>query len=242
MAPSPDTAGFPFDTYVFDFDSTMVTLESLDTLISLAIEGAPEAEKDPLLAAITAITDAGMGGNKELRDSIRERLRQVQPDADTMFRFKELVINCITEGVRELIEELIKRGKKVFVISGGLQECILPVSRRLKIPDEAVFANMPALSDAGLITDFQEHPLAYSDGKVRVINQLRAEGVMPGRVCVIGDGSTDWRTKKEGAADYFVGFGGVALREKVREEAEKAGLPYFLTMKEVRDHLAQLAM
>ncbi len=236
MNPLTHTTGFPFDSYVFDFDSTMVTLESLDKLIELAIDGAPEGEKAALLAAITAITDAGMGGKKELRDSIRDRLRQVQPDRDAMLKFKELVVTCITEGIRELIEELIRRGKKVFVVSGGLRECILPVSRQLGIPDEAVFANMPKVSDAGLITDFLEHPLAYSSGKVDLVREMRTAGTIPGTACAVGDGSTDLRLFTDGAVDYFFGFGGVADRKNVRE-----GSPEFhLLMKDIHDRLASL--
>ena len=57
---------------VLDFDSTIVTVESLDELAAMALEGRPD--RGEVLARIKAITDAGMDGSLPIDRSLAQRL------------------------------------------------------------------------------------------------------------------------------------------------------------------------
>ena len=51
----------------------------------------------------------------------------------------------------------------------------------------------------------------------------RAQKAAPhsfGTVVMVGDGNTDLEAKGAGAADAFLGFGGIAERAKVRDNAD----------------------
>jgi len=56
-------------------------------------------------------------------------------------------------------------------------------------------------------------------GKPKAVTRIKEEGGFK-TVVMVGDGATDAQAKAPGAADAFIGFGGVADRDAVREKAD----------------------
>lgn len=195
-----------FDVICFDCDSTLSRVEGIDEL----------ARRYDLFEQVAALTDAAMNGELPLEDVYANRLNLIKPDKEAIDWLAELYIAEMVDGVAETIATLLKNGKQIHIISGGLRQAILPLAKHLGIPEEHVHA-VDVLFDAyGNYQDFARHsPLAVSGGKARICRRLRMHH---SSLVMIGDGKTDLEAKLAGA--YMIGFGGVVRRPLVEEQAD----------------------
>ena len=112
---------------------------------------------------------------------------------------------------------------------------IEPVAAELGVEVGRIYANRLLFhGDTGEYAGFDEtEPTSRAGGKARVVSQLRSSQGYE-TVVMVGDGATDMEARDvEGGADAFIGFGGVAVREKVRDGAD-----WFVTdFQEVIDEL-----
>lgn len=208
------------NSFVFDFDSTIITRESFDEIIFLAIDDDPLRKK-----RIEELTNAGMNGEADFSESLRERVESADILQKHIDSFSTLVPRHITPGIPEIVRLLFQRGEKVFILSGGFLETIFPVADVLGIPHENCFGNTFLKNKFEKITgiDFS-NPLSESQGKAKTIAQKKEEGIMTGKVICIGDGISDAKPYISGAADEFWGFFqnvDSKNREKVCEKASR---------------------
>jgi phosphoserine phosphatase len=127
----------------------------------------------------------------------------------------------------ELFSELRRRGRRVYLVSGGLTQLIEPVAARVGVPNNDIFAiALQFDADTGAYVDFdRDAPTAATGGKPRVMDIVRerhqtAEDKAAGRssVVMIGDGVTD--CEAAAVADVVVGFGANVVREPVAEAVD----------------------
>ena len=59
-------------TFVFDFDSTLVRIETLEALADLALTGAADASE--IRAEVARLTDQAMAGEVDFGEALRRRL------------------------------------------------------------------------------------------------------------------------------------------------------------------------
>jgi phosphoserine phosphatase len=118
-------------------------------------------------------------------------------------------------GARELVATLAAEGREVHVVSGGLRQAVLPLAADLGIGSGHVHAVPVRLDNGGLYAGWDHAaPTARSGGKAEVVRRLAGGS----RAVLVGDGVTDLEARTAGA--LVIGFGGVALRERVRAEAD----------------------
>ena len=124
----------------------------------------------------------------------------------------------LTAGVAELVAVLHARKVPVFLVSGGFRAMIEPVAELLSIPKERIFANQLLFGEDGSYAGFDDkEPTSKSGGKPLVVGTLmKTHGFQ--RLVAIGDGATDLETRPPAAG--FIGFGGVVVRQKVKEGAD----------------------
>ena len=131
----------------------------------------------------------------------------------------------LTPGIANLIKALHLREQHVYFVSGGFRQMIEPIAAQVHIAPHQIFANTLVFNDDG---SFKSHldsePTSRAGGKAKVVADLKAlHGYKT--VVMVGDGATDMEARDiPGGADAFIGFGGVAVREKV-----KAGADWFVT-------------
>jgi phosphoserine phosphatase len=131
-----------------------------------------------------------------------------------------------------VIETLQFIRKQVFIISGGLEDAVIGFGQRLGVPAEHIRAVPleynelsgewwryydPSTRNAQSYLDYAEGPLTVSSGKPSIVRELA--GNRFGRRILVGDGVSDLATRQD-SVNLFVGFGGVAVREKVEKEAD----------------------
>lgn len=194
-----------FDVICFDCDSTLSKIEGIDEL----------ARRVGLGEEMSKLTDAAMNGLVPLEAVYERRLSLIRPDRASIDWLADLYIAEIVEGVRDVFAALLARDKTVHIISGGLRQAILPLASSLGLPESHVHAVDIYFNEDGSYRDYDlNSPLARTGGKAVVVGALKGQGSL----AMVGDGKTDLEAKLAGA--YVLGFGGVADRAIVREQAD----------------------
>lgn len=216
-----ETRWTSFDLVFFDCDSTLSTIEGIDELAKLKGKE----------WRVGLLTQKAMDGELDLEAVYRKRLQAIRPTRGQLKAIEERYWETIVPDVQAVLAALHFLGKQVFIISGGLAEPVRGFGQRLGVPAENIRAveleydqlsgdwwryHDPGIQQSQTYLDYDEGPLTVTSGKPDIIKQL-ASGRY-GRRLMIGDGSSDLATRD--VVDLFVGFGGVTLREKVRQEAD----------------------
>jgi D-3-phosphoglycerate dehydrogenase len=198
------------NSFIFDFDSTIVSIETLDTLIKQNLRD------DEGKRRIDEITTRAMNGELDFNASIIARLRLAGATVEHFSQMARHIGDFLTPGIADLLNFLERKGQELFIVSGGFLEIIRPVAARLGIPDENCFANEYIADADGNVVGLKEGPLIYEGGKSAVVRGLRERNRLPGVVVMLGDGMSDYRVYAEGLADLFVGCGFHVARPNVR--------------------------
>lgn len=123
----------------------------------------------------------------------------------------------LSPGVDKLVEALHARGTAVFLVSGGFRLMIEPVAERLGVSVDNIYANTILFDDAGEYAGFDANePTSADQGKPKALGAIK-EKFGYETMIMVGDGATDAQAKPP--ADAFVGFGGVVVREAVKDKA-----------------------
>lgn len=110
---------------------------------------------------------------------------------------------CVFVLSRKLVNILHSVAKKVYIISGGFDCLIHPVSDYLGIPKQHVYANRLKFYYDGTYAGFDdEQPTSVSGGKGKAIKLIR-DSYDHSTVLMIGDGITDMEACPP--ADAFIG-------------------------------------
>jgi len=212
---------------VFDVDSTLLQVESLDFAVECTLKAAPDGAAR--LEQLKALTDQGMAGRLDFRASLEKRLAIAGLTRSVVQTARELLREHLVEGMADLIASLRQRGTHVAAVSGGFLDLIEPALADLGLDTGEMRANR-FVYDGDQVTGFdRNNPLSRSGGKAPVVASLKALTHAPLAV-MVGDGMTDYEAFAKGAADSFIGFGGVAQREPVRAKAPA----YAMSVEELR--------
>ncbi|MEM9672803.1 MAG: phosphoglycerate dehydrogenase [Bacteroidota bacterium] len=205
----------PKKYFVFDFDSTFTQVEALDVLCEIALENDPNREA--VLSEVKRITNSCMNGEISFRESLESRLALLPAHREHLPKLVEQLRNSVSISFERNREFFEKSSDRIYVISNGFRDFILPVTRDYNIPDEHVFANEFTFDEQGNITGFDQNNLLSTDeGKVAVIRDLDLNG----DIYVIGDGYNDYKIKAAGFANKFYAFTENIERDSVVDKAD----------------------
>ena len=200
---------------VFDFDSTLVRIETLEALGDIALAGHPQA--DELREQVAILTDQAMNGDLPFGEALRRRLSLLPLTRDHVQTLASRILEEGTPSVRRNLRFFKENVGRIIILSGGFREVIAPIAERLGVPADRVFCN-DLIYDAGgrVIGVDDANPLSHADGKPAVISALDLK--VP--VVMVGDGWNDAEVKQAGAADRFYAFTEIVRRERVVEAAD----------------------
>ena len=201
--------------FIIDFDSTFTKVEALDVLGEISLEGKPN--RQAALDRIKEVTDLGMEGKLSFRESLEERIQLLEAHRDDL----PVLVNHLTAQVSKSFKrnkEFLKTyAERIFILSNGFKDFIIPIVGKYGIPAKHVFANDFEYDEDGKIVGFnKENILSSNGGKPQQIAQLNLKG----EVFVLGDGYTDYEIKKAGLANKFYAFIENVRRENVLEKAD----------------------
>lgn len=214
----------PRTHYFFDVDSTIISRESLMDMVLLA--AGPSAELEQKLADIT---NAGMNGEITFEESLKRRFAVAPIKKTHMETVTQKMLGEVTHGMHEFMDALRKAGHEVWILTAGIRDMMLPLAKKLGIPEHQVLAN-EAEWNGDTLSHFKPGPMLRTEGKAEIIRKLKEDGRIDGIIIMVGDGSSDLAVFTEGASDTFYGFGEHAVRPRVRAHAPH----YFLSVREMR--------
>jgi phosphoserine phosphatase len=195
------------DAVCFDVDSTVIAEEGIDVLADYLGKGEQVAE----------LTRKAMEGSTKFQDALKARLDLLQPSKQSILDCLESTPFQLTPGVDSFIETLIEANIDVYLVSGGFRIMIEPIARQVCVAKTNIYANTILFDEDGNYTGFDHlEPTSADMGKPKALERIKKEGGYNTMV-MIGDGATDAQAKPP--ADAFIGFGGIVVRQAVKEKA-----------------------
>ena len=196
--------------FIFDFDSTLVRIETLEALADIALSDAPDAVTKK--AEIATLTDQAMSGQVDFGTALRRRLDLLALSRSQVETLSDRILDEASASVRRNVDFFERHAERVYILSGGFREVIAPLAARLGIAADHVLCNDLIYDAEGRVTGVDDaNPLSRDNGKPEVIKALN----LTGPVVMVGDGWTDAEVKLAGAADRFYAFTEVVSRPKV---------------------------
>ncbi|KAB8155881.1 phosphoglycerate dehydrogenase [Kordia sp. TARA_039_SRF] len=201
--------------YIFDFDSTLTSVEALDVLAEITLANNPK--KDAIIDEIQEITNLGIDGEISFTESLERRITLLnahQSNLEELIAKLRLQVSSSIESNKEFFE---KFSQDIYVVSCGFKEFIDPIVEAYNIPANRVYANTFVFDNEGYIVGFDsENVLSQHNGKIQCIKDMNLEG----EIQVIGDGYSDYVTREAGVADKFFAFTENVEREKAITKAD----------------------
>lgn len=186
---------------VLDFDSTFVTVETLDELAAIALQD--QEGKEQILAQIKELTNQGMDGTISISESLAQRLKLLRANKKHIEQLLNQLHDKVSTSIKQNAAFFKRFADRIYVVSSGFKEYIIPVATRYGIKPEHVLANTFRFDEEDNIIGLADaNPLCQDQGKVKVVKGLN----LPGEVWVIGDGITDYEIKQYDAAHKFFAF------------------------------------
>jgi D-3-phosphoglycerate dehydrogenase len=219
--------------FLFDVDSTLITVEALDLLYEM--HGGDVAE-------FQAVTNAGMEGTLDSAESLRIRLSMFPnggPDPDTLPALVQKLVQNISPSIARNPETFAKIAPRVCLISGGFHEWIDPLAEHLGISTSRVWAHrfipVKTVSQGPRRLRLALNTPMARGGKREAVRSGMHSGAIPsdGPRWIIGDGATDLELRTSGMAHRFVGWAETVSRQAVLRHADHVVHSF--------DHLLDLA-
>ena len=201
--------------YIFDFDSTLTRVEALDILAEITLVNNPK--KDIIIQQIIDITNLGIDGEISFTESLERRIKLLKANKVDLLVLIELLKKQVSKSIESNKAFFNEYANDIYVISCGFKEFIDPIVKEYNIPSERVYANTFEFAKDGEIIGFDDlNVLSKHNGKIQCLRDLNLQG----EIQVIGDGYSDYVTKKAGVADKFFAYTENISREKTTENAD----------------------
>ncbi|MBC8310758.1 MAG: glycerol-3-phosphate acyltransferase [Candidatus Marinimicrobia bacterium] len=186
---------------ILDFDSTIITAETLDELSKISLMDDPDKEEK--INQISSITEKAMNGEIHFMDALNERIKILQATQVHLDSLKEHLHEKLSPSFKKIKNYIRENADNIYVVSGGFTELIYPVVKEFGISESHIFANVFTFDETGLINGVDSTQfLAQKPGKIDAVKSLNLNGT----VIAIGDGWTDYQIKESGLADYFIAY------------------------------------
>ncbi len=196
------------DAICFDVDSTVITEEGIDVLATSLGVG----------DAVSKLTASAMGGTTLFQNALKARLDLIKPSIENLENIQKEHPLQFTPRLEALIEILHKKGKNIYLVSGGFRQMINPIALQLGISISNIYANNLFFTEDGEYNGFDTNePTSKDGGKAKVVQEL-IDKYDYKCVIMIRDGATDMQARPPAKA--FIGYGGIIEREKVKNGAD----------------------
>lgn len=201
--------------YIFDFDSTFVQVEALEELAEIALKG--EKNREKIVEEIKQITDKGIEGEISFSEGLRKRLDLIQATEADLEKLIKRLKKKVSPSISRNINFFKANSDRLYVISAGFKEFIVPIVAAFGIPASRVYANNFIFDKKGKIIGFdKKNPLSESSGKIKVVESLQLKG----EIFVVGDGYSDYEMKFGAEKVKFFAFTENIHRESASANAD----------------------
>ena len=199
---------------IIDFDSTIITKESIDYLSEIVLKS--RNDKDQILKKISHITNQGMNGVISFEQSLNERLSLLSINKKHIKNLSIEVSKNFDDTFVENLNYLESIIENIFIVSGGFKEVIESAFKSISNKTWNIFANDLEYKNNNVIGINKSNPLSKDYGKVELIKSMN----LSENVIVVGDGYTDYEIRKHNQANIFLCYIRNINRKKVSKYAD----------------------
>lgn len=201
--------------YIFDFDSTLTSVEALDVLAEITLANNPK--KAEIIEEIQEITNLGIDGEISFTESLERRIKLLHAHKSNLEELIRRLHKQLSSSIERNKEFFENYSDDIYVISCGFKEFIEPIVKEYNIPADRVYANTFTFDEDGHIIGFDaENVLSQHNGKIQCLKDMGLEG----EIQVIGDGYSDYVMREAGVADKFFAFTENVSRDKAVNKAD----------------------
>ncbi len=201
--------------FIIDFDSTFTKVEAFDALADISLEGNPD--KASIMEQICDITDRGMEGKIDFRDSLDLRIKLLNANSTHLETLIHTLKKEVSISFKRNREFFTKYSEDIYIMSNGFKDFIVPIVTEFGIKPENVYANTFKIDDSGHISGFDKsNVLSSNGGKVAQLKAMKLQG----DIYMIGDGYNDYEVKLAGLANKFYAFTENIERQSVVDNAD----------------------
>lgn len=201
--------------YIFDFDSTLTSVEALDVLAEITLVNNPK--KDEIIEEIQEITNLGIDGEISFTESLERRIKLLHAHKSNLDELIKRLGQQVSKSIEANKEFFENFSDDIYVISCGFKEFIDAIVKEYNIPANRVYANTFEYDAEGYIVGFdKENILSHHNGKIQCLKDMNLDG----EIQVIGDGYSDYVMREAGVADKFFAFTENVSRDKAVDKAD----------------------
>ncbi len=205
-----------FATIIIDFDSTLVQVESLEDLAAIALADAPDRQER--IEAITELTNQAMAGTLPFDEALSRRMPLLGANREHLSELVRVLKGKYTPSLLRHKDWFQSNSERLYVVSGGFREFIVPVMEPIGFKPEHIFANNFLFDDAGNIVGADaDNILSQDDGKTKLLKRLN----LPSPRLIIGDGFSDYQLRASGECSAFYVLTENIHRPQVVERADR---------------------
>ena len=190
-----------FASVILDADSTLAGIEGVDWLAAL--------RGDEVSRRVASLTDDAMAGSIGLEAVYARRLELIAPTERELEELAGAYLDAVAPDAAAALADLRHAGVALRVVSGGLRQALLPLTRALGFAAAEVHAVQVRFDRDGDYDGVVPSPLTTQAGKALVATAL----ALPRRVLAVGDGATDLAMR--GSVDAFAAYVGFVRRDPV---------------------------
>lgn len=212
----------PIPWLLIDFDSTFVTVESLELLGQITLCNRPAAERETRLGAIRDLTARAMTGRLPFAEALALRFELLEPREEQLPALVEALKAHVSPSFHLHAGFLKRHAKRIYIVSAGFHEVVAPVVGDYGIGPEHVLANRLVRREDGRLDFDPAHPLASDDGKITVVKELGLDGP----AVAIGDGMSDLELGNSDVCRDFLAYTETVGRPEVTRQARQTAADF----------------
>tara|TARA_Y100000996_G_scaffold414888_1_gene407248 strand:- start:4736 stop:5398 length:663 start_codon:yes stop_codon:yes gene_type:complete len=195
---------------IIDFDSTFIQDETLDEIANLVADNNQKKE-------IKNITNQAMEGKIDFGQALKKRVEMLKIHKRDIENIIKILEKRVSLSFVKNKSKLRSISERIYIVSGGFKEIIIPIVSDYGISKSNVYANEFIYNDKDYISGINaKSPMSYSDGKIRALKEIN----FTTEAFVIGDGSTDLEMKTVNGIRAFICFTENIVRKSVSEKAD----------------------
>lgn len=209
---------------ILDFDSTIISKESLEVLTDCSLSGSRDREL--ILERMRKITEEAMAGRMPFQQALSERVKMLPLTKQSLLSALEVLRQSLSASFIENITNL--KSHNLYIVSGGFKDVIVPLLTELSIAADQIYANSFIFTPEGKFLGVnQKLTMACNKGKVKTVQSLDLTGL----TVIVGDGNTDYEVKESGLAKYFIYYKEFIARPEVLKKADFVAENFFELVK-----------
>jgi phosphoserine phosphatase len=194
---------------LFDLSSTLATVETWDLL----------SKHKPIPQNIKEINNNAMNGHLSSKELLQKLLPQLSVSRQDKDEIKNIALTHLSVDALRLIRKLCQLPHvRLGILSLHFQETVSEVGSLIGCDPLLCYGLRLNYDTNGQSNGYDADQLiTQENGKALVVQDIKSK--YPDSIVVhIGDSVTDLAT--QGIADMFIGYGGVEVRQKVRDKSK----------------------